>query len=138
MWNKNGSRVIRMKIILTAASPNFDADIDPRFGRCAYLLVVDTESMNWEAHSNPGLTASGGAGIKAAQFAADQHAEVALSGDFGPHAYNALQAGGIAMYRYGNCTTVAQAIERFRNNQLEQVGIPTRGEWNDGHHGQSK
>jgi predicted Fe-Mo cluster-binding NifX family protein len=126
-----------MKIILTAVSPNIDAQTDPRFGRCAYLLVVDTETMNWEAHANPGLTASGGAGIKAAQFAANQHVKVALSGDFGPHAYNALQAGGIAMYRYGNCTTVPQAIERFKNNQLEQIGVPSRGDCDDGHHGQS-
>jgi predicted Fe-Mo cluster-binding NifX family protein len=126
-----------MKIILTAADPNLTAKIDPRFGRCAYLLVVDTETMGWEAHANPGLTASGGAGIKAVQFAANQHVDVALSGDFGPHAFDALQASGIAMYLYGNCTTVAQAIERFKNNQLEQVGVPSRGEVNDDHHGRN-
>jgi predicted Fe-Mo cluster-binding NifX family protein len=122
-----------MKIILTATSPNFDAAIDPRFGRGSYLLVVDTDTMQWEAHPNPGLTASGGAGIRAAQFAANLHAEGAVSGDFGPHAYSALQAGGIAMYLYGDCTSIAQAIERFKDKQLEQVGGPTRGECEDGH-----
>lgn len=126
-----------MKIILTAASPTIDASIDPRFGRCEYLLVVDTETLQWEAHPNPGLTASGGAGIKAAQFAADQHVEAAVSGDFGPHAFTALQAGGISMYLYRDCSTVAQAIERFKDKQLEQVGDPTRGECDDGHHGLS-
>jgi predicted Fe-Mo cluster-binding NifX family protein len=126
-----------MRIILTAASPDIESNIDPRFGRCAYLLVVDTENMQWEAHPNPGLNASGGAGIKVAQFVANQRAEVALSGDFGPHAYHALQEGGITMYLYGNCTTVAQAIERFKNKQLEQIGGPSRGECDDGHHGRS-
>ena len=53
-----------MKIILTTTSPNIDSEIDPRFGRGATLLVVDTDTMQSEAHSNPGVTASGGAGIR--------------------------------------------------------------------------
>ena len=126
-----------MKIILTATSPEFTAGIDSRFGRCAYLLVVDSDTMEWQAYPNPGLDASSGAGIKAAQFAANQQAEIAVSGDFGPHAFTALQAGGIAMYLYGDCTTVPQAIERFKNQQLEHVGGPTRGECDEGHHGSS-
>jgi predicted Fe-Mo cluster-binding NifX family protein len=124
-----------MKIILSAASPNINASVDPRFGRCAYLVVVDTDTLQWEAHPNPGLSASGGAGIKAAQFAANQQVGAAVSGDFGPHAFNALQAGGIAMYVYGDCVTIAQSIERFKNKRLEQVGGPTRTECDDGHHG---
>jgi predicted Fe-Mo cluster-binding NifX family protein len=124
-----------MKIILTTTSPDFDSNIDPRFGRGAYLLVVDTDSLHWEAHPNPGLNASGGAGIKAAQFVSDQKVGAVLSGDFGPHAFNALQAASIAMYLYGDCSSVAQAIERFKNGQLEQVGAPSRGECDSGHHG---
>jgi predicted Fe-Mo cluster-binding NifX family protein len=137
MRDEYGSRVTTVKIILTADSPSITAGIDPRFGRCAYLLVVDTETMQWEAAPNPGLNASSGAGIKTAQFAANQQAEIAVSGDFGPHAFNALQAGKIAMYLYGDCTTVAQAVERFKSQQLEQVGGPTRAECDDGHHGRS-
>jgi predicted Fe-Mo cluster-binding NifX family protein len=99
-----------MKVILTTTSPGFDSDIDPRFGRGAYLLVVDTDNLKWEAHPNPGLNASGGAGIKAAQFVNDQNAVAVISGDFGPYAFDALQAAGIAMYLYGDCPKVAQAI----------------------------
>lgn len=126
-----------MNIILTAASPDINSNIDARFGRGAYLLSVDTDTMQWDVHANPGLNASGGAGIKAAQFVADQDIKVVISGAFGPHAFNALKTGGIAMYLYGDCTTIAQAIEHFKNNQLEQIGGPTRGECDDSHHGQS-
>ena len=124
-----------MKIILTTTSSSIDSNVDSRFGRGAYFLVVDTDTLQWEAHPNPGLNASGGAGIKAAQFVNDQKAVAVLSGDFGPHAYHALQVAGITMYLYGDCPTVAQAIERFKNGQLEQVGEPTRGECDSGHHG---
>jgi len=124
-----------MKVILSATSPSFDADIDPRFGRGAYLVVVDTDTLKWEAHPNPGINASGGAGIKAAQFVNDQNAVAVISSDFGPYAFDALQAAGIAMYLYGGCLTVAQAIERFKDGQLEQVGEPSRGEYDSGHYG---
>jgi predicted Fe-Mo cluster-binding NifX family protein len=124
-----------MKIILTTASPSIDSDLDSRFGRGAYLLILDTESLQWEAHQNPGVLTSGGAGIQAAQFVADQKAEAVLSGDFGPHAFDALQTASIAMYLYGDCRTVQQAIERFKAGQLQQVGAPTRADCFGSHHG---
>jgi predicted Fe-Mo cluster-binding NifX family protein len=74
--------------------------------------------------------ASGGAGSLAAQYAADQHASAVISGDFGPNAFNVLQAAGIAMYLFGVSTTVRQAIEHYKADQLEIVGGPTGG----GHH----
>jgi len=120
-----------MKIVLTATSQDIDSDIDSRFGRAAYLLVIDTDTFEWDAQINPGVTASGGAGIMAAQSATHLGVEAVISGDFGPNAYNALRAAGINMYLYGDCLTVRQAIERFKTGQLKQVEAPTSA----GHHG---
>jgi predicted Fe-Mo cluster-binding NifX family protein len=114
-----------MKIILTTTSPDLDSEVDPRFGRGAYLLVVDSDSLVWQAHPNPGVGATGGAGTLAAQFAANQKAAAVISGDFGPNAYNALQAAGIAMYLFGTSRTGRQAAERFKAGQLQLVGAPT-------------
>jgi predicted Fe-Mo cluster-binding NifX family protein len=114
-----------MKIILTATAPNLDSNIDPRFGRGAFFIVVDPDTMEWQAHANPGIGASGGAGTLAAQFAADQHAGSAVSGDFGPNAYNALRAANIAMYLVANNATVREAIEQFKAGKLVRVEAPT-------------
>lgn len=114
-----------MKILLTATSPNIEAKIDPRFGRGAYLIVVETDTLEWQARPNPGVNASGGAGTQAAQIAADQQVAAVISGDFGPNAYNALQAAGIAMYLYGASTTVREAIEHYKAGKLESVQAPT-------------
>ena len=114
-----------MRIVLTTTSANLEAQVDPRFGRGAYFLVVDPDTLEWQAHPNPGVGASGGAGSLAAQFVANQKAEVVISGDFGPNAYNALQAAGIAMYLFGASTTPGQAIELFKAGKLQQVGAPT-------------
>ena len=120
-------QVKAMKIILTATSPALDAEVDPRFGRGVYLLVVDPDTMEWEAHPNPGLNAPGGAGIQAAQFVTEHKAGAAISGDFGPNAFNALKTAGIAMYLYDDCRTARQAVERFQAGQLQQAGAPTQG-----------
>lgn len=119
-----------MKIILTTTSANLDSSIDPRFGRGAYFLVVDADTLEWQAHPNPGVGASGGAGTLAAQFAANQKVGAVISGDFGPNAYNALQAAGIAMYLFGVSTSTKDAVARFNTGQLERVGSPT----GPGHH----
>lgn len=119
-----------MNIILTATSPSIDSNVDGRFGRGAYLIIVNPDTMEWQAHPNPGVGASGGAGTLAAQFAANQHVDSVVSGDFGPNAYNALQAAGISMYLFGPSATIKEAVERFKAGQLECVGAPT----GPGHH----
>ena len=120
-----------MKIIITAISPSIDSNVDPRFGRGANFVVVDTNTLSWQAHANPGVGASGGAGSQAAQFAANQHASAIISGDFGPNAFEALQAAGIDMYLFGTSSTVKEAIDRFKAGELTRVGAPT----GSGHHG---
>ena len=107
-----------MKIILTTTSPDIDSDVDRRFGRGAFFLVVDTDTLEWKAHPNPGVSASGGAGTLAAQFAADQGAEAAISGDFGPNAQSALSAAGIAMHLLGASRTAKEAVEHFNAGRL--------------------
>ena len=119
-----------MKIILTTTSPSLDAEIDPRFGRGAYFIVVDIDTLDWQAQPNPGIGASGGAGTLAAQFVANQNAEAVISGDFGPNAYEALQAAGVAMYLFGTSRTASEAVNRFKAGKLERVSAPT----GKGHH----
>jgi predicted Fe-Mo cluster-binding NifX family protein len=110
-----------MKITITASSPSIDSSVDPRFGRAAYFIVVDTDTLAWQAHANPAVGAAGGAGSQAAQFVAQQHINTVISGDFGPNAYNALQAAGIAMHLLGASTTAKEATERFKAGLLERA-----------------
>ncbi len=120
-----------MKIVITSADPNLDSPIDPRFGRAAYLIIVDTDTNEWQSFPNPGLNSSGGAGIKVAQFISTHGVKAAISGEFGPNAYDALQAADITMHLFGDCTTVKQTLEQFNQGGLQQTGGPT----GEGRHG---
>jgi len=120
-----------MKIIITTVSPTIESEVDLRFGRGAYLLVIDPDTLEWQAHPNPGVSASGGAGIQAAQFVTEHKADAVISGDFGPHAFEALHAAGVPMYLFGDSRTAQDVIARFKAGQLKQVGAATR---EDCHH----
>ena len=114
-----------MKIVITTSSPSLDAEFDPRFGRCAYFLLVNTETMEWEAFPNSGINASGGAGTQAAQFIAKQKVAAVISGDFGPNASSALNAAGILMYLNKADGTIQDIVKRFNAGELQQVSTPT-------------
>jgi predicted Fe-Mo cluster-binding NifX family protein len=115
-----------MRIVISMTVPDIDADVDPRFGRGPHLLVIDSDTLEWQAHPNPGASSAGGAGIQAAQFVTSQKADVVISGDFGPHAFQALEAAGMPMYVFGNCRTAREVVAQFKAGQLQRVGAATR------------
>ena len=56
-----------MQVAVTAQGAFLDSEIDPRFGRAPYILLVDTETMAFEAVDNSAnVNAFKGAGIQAA------------------------------------------------------------------------
>ncbi len=113
------------KIAPTVGSPHLDAEVDPRFGRADWILFVEPETMEWKAQENPGRDARGGAGVQAAQFLGDREASAVISGDFGPKAYQALEAAGVAMYRCESRTTAREAVELYQAGKLSG-GNPVR------------
>jgi predicted Fe-Mo cluster-binding NifX family protein len=113
-----------VKICVTATANNLEAQLDPRFGRCAYLLIVDVENMQFEAVPNMAAGATGGAGIQAAQTIANNGAKVLVTGNVGPNAFQALSAAGIEIVT-GAYGTVRDAVEKFKRGELRKTGAPT-------------
>ena len=52
-----------MKICVTSQGDNLDAQVDPRFGRCPYFIIVDTDTSEFEAIQNPNVNGMGGVGV---------------------------------------------------------------------------
>ena len=108
-----------MKLIISAQNLSLESQVERRFGRCAWFILFDTETNQWEAFQNPGASQSGGAGVAAAQFVVDQKADVVISGDFGPNASRAFQAAKVEMRVFNeNTSTVQEAVDHFRNDKL--------------------
>jgi predicted Fe-Mo cluster-binding NifX family protein len=101
-----------MKIAVSASSPELDSSVDPRFGRCSYFLIVDPETMKFEAMENPYVSASGGAGIQAAQLVAGKDVEAVLTGSCGPNAFHTLKAAGVKVV-VGVTGTVREGVQSY-------------------------
>lgn len=109
-----------MKVCVSAQGETLDAAVDPRFGRCPFLVFVDAESLDCQAVTNPGFESSGGAGISAGQAVVDNAAETLLTGNVGPNAFNVLNAGNVAVYT-GATGTVRDAVQALKEAKLTQV-----------------
>ena len=44
-----------MKIAVSSSGKDLDSQVDPRFGRCAYFVIVETENMSFEAFDNENI-----------------------------------------------------------------------------------
>jgi predicted Fe-Mo cluster-binding NifX family protein len=106
-----------MKIVVTTNGTNLDAPASPVFGRCSTYIFVDTETMEFEAVSNPAMSAPGGAGIQAAQFVIEQGAQAVLTGNVGPNAYNVFRAASVPIYLLTG-GTVREAVEAYKAGRL--------------------
>ncbi len=111
------------KICVTSQGNDLAAPIDPRFGRCAFFIIADSETMQFEAISNSAMRASGGAGIQAAQTVASMGVKAVITGSVGPNAYPALQNAGIEIMT-GVSGTVKDAIESFKQGSLTKLATP--------------
>ncbi len=118
-----------MKIVVSASGPSLDAGVDPRFGRAAFFVAVDSATGAFQAHDNvQNLNAAQGAGIQSAETVARIGGDVVITGHCGPKAFKALSAAGIKVV-VGAQGTVAEAIAAFTSGVL----IPADGANVEGH-----
>lgn len=108
-----------MILLISVQQADLNSLVDDRFGRSAWFLRVNSDTLDWQALENPGWKNRGGAGVAAAQFAVDQKVATVISGDFGPNAVAALQAAGIQMLRFpSGGLTGKDVVQLFREGSL--------------------
>lgn len=113
-----------MKIAVSGTGAALDAEVDPRFGRCKYLIFVDSDTMDFEAQDNASSAAGGGAGIATGQVVVNKDAQVVLTGNIGPNAHNVLSQAGIQVMT-GVSGKIKDAVEAFKNGSLSEATAPT-------------
>jgi predicted Fe-Mo cluster-binding NifX family protein len=113
-----------LKVAVSSTGEGLDAAVDPRFGRCSYYVIVETENMQFEAVPNASQYAPSGAGIQAAQIVANKGAKVVLTGNVGPNASQVLSSAGIRVIT-GVTGTVREAILRYKGGELKSMPAQT-------------
>ena len=112
-----------MKIAISATGKSLDAEVDPRFGRCQYFIIVDPETMEFEAVDNSNIMAAGGTGISAAQMILSKRVEAVITGNCGPNAHQVLSAAKIKVIT-GVAGSVRDAIQGYKSGKFQANSQP--------------
>ena len=106
-----------MKIAISSSGQDLAAQLDPRFGRCSYFLIIETDDLNFEVFENENNALGGGAGIQSAQFVASKGAKALITGNCGPNAMQILSAAGVQVY-VGQSGIIKDIVESYKNAEL--------------------
>ena len=107
-----------MKIAVTSKGTDLDSQVDPRFGRAAYILIVDSEPLDFKVLNNKeNVNALKGAGIQAASAISNEGAEILLTGFCGPNAFKALNAAKIGVANDAS-DSIKDAVQAFLKGKL--------------------
>jgi len=119
-----------MKIAVTSTGDTLDSEVDPRFGRAKYIIIVDSDTFDFEVLDNKeNLNALKGAGIQAASMISRQNAEILLTGFCGPNAFKTLQAAKINVANDA-AGSVRDAVTAYLDGKLPLAEKPNvEGHW---------
>jgi len=112
-----------MKIAVSSSGRDLDSQVDPRFGRCAYFVIVETDDMSFEAFANENISLGGGAGIQSAQFVASTGAKALITGNCGPNAVQTLSVSQVVIF-VGHSGTVREVIEKYMKGNIKSTSTP--------------
>jgi predicted Fe-Mo cluster-binding NifX family protein len=104
-----------VKIAISANEGSLDSEVDPRFGRARFYLVVDGDTQGVEVIDNQGTDdMPHGAGIAAVETMVRRGVATVLTGHVGPKAEQGLRAAGIEVRLgiSGSCRDAVAAIFR--------------------------
>ena len=112
-----------MKIAVTSTGPTLDDMVEARFGRCPYFLIIDPDTLEFEALENPNIALGGGVGIQSAQLMAEKGVSTVLTGNCGPNAFQTFGAANIQVIT-GVSGQVRQAVEQYKSGALSNTTTP--------------
>jgi predicted Fe-Mo cluster-binding NifX family protein len=119
-----------MKIAVSSKGNTLDSEVDPRFGRAGFFLLVDPETLEVQVIKNrQNLQLPQGAGIQAAQVVIEHGAKTVLTGNCGPKAFKVLQAAGVNV-GIGISGTIKEAILQYKQGKISFAQEPNvEGHW---------
>ncbi len=111
-----------MKIAISSTGKTLESEVDPRFGRCNYFLIVeikDKKIKDVKTIENTAKAQMGGAGITAAEIVANEKVDAAITANLGPRAFSVFGQFGIKIYQGQG--KIKEVVQNFIKNKLTQI-----------------
>jgi predicted Fe-Mo cluster-binding NifX family protein len=112
-----------MRIAVASKGKTLESEVDQHFGRAAYFVIVDTETMDFSTFANDRVAAEVEAGVGAARAVAGAGVRGVLTGNCGPNAERILRAAGVRLYS-PVAGTILEAIALFKSGRLTEAKGP--------------
>jgi predicted Fe-Mo cluster-binding NifX family protein len=117
-----------MKIAISSTGNNLESEVDARFGRCAYFLIVDVDEKKkeingFEAIENTAKAQMGGAGITSSQIVANEKPNAVITVNTGPRAFQVLSQLKIKIYQGEG--KIKEVIQKFLEGNLKKIDDST-------------
>lgn len=114
-------------VAIASTGPTLTSNVDPRFGRCPYFLIVNHNTLTFSVLENTAGQAFQGAGISAAQMIANKKVKAVIAGNFGPKALSVLNASGIKVLAGVYNLTAKEALEKYKIGELKPIDFNSAG-----------
>ena len=111
-----------MKIAISSTGKSLENEIDTKFGRCPYFLIVEIENKEIKevkAIENIAAGQRGGAGITSAEIVAKEKADAIITANLGPRAFSVFEQFEIKIYQGQG--KVVDAIQKFIKGELTEI-----------------
>lgn len=110
-----------MRIAVASNSEDIDEGMVTRLGICTHLLMVDPETMQYEAIGTSPSTQGRGAGVRMVTLAAGHGADAIVTSYVPQRMEAALQGSGIELVT-GVEGTVRQVVEQYAGGEHAEIG----------------
>jgi predicted Fe-Mo cluster-binding NifX family protein len=115
-----------MRIAISSTGKDIKSEIDVRFGRCPYFVIVDIEGKKIKSTKtveNTATAQAGGAGVSAAELVGNQKIDAVITGNMGPRAFDVMAQLGIDVYQAEG--TIEDVVKQFIDGKLRKINAPT-------------
>jgi len=115
-----------MKIAISSTGNNLESEVDARFGRCSYFLIVEIEDnkiKDFKAIENTAKAQMGGAGITAGEIVAKQKVDAIITVNLGPRAFSVFEQFGIKIYQGQG--KIKDVVQEFIDGKLKELSNAT-------------
>ena len=111
-----------MKIIISSTGETLENEVDVRFGRCPYFLIVEIEDnkvKNLNVIENMAKAQMNGTGISASEIVANEKPDAIITTNLGPRAFSVFEQLKIKVYKAQG--KIKDVVQEFIDEKLEEL-----------------
>lgn len=115
-----------MKIAIGLEENNYNSQVDRRFGRASFFILIDSITNNYEIIENEAKDETTGAGLKVVKNLVNLGVEEIIAGEIGPKAAVLIEEFNIPVYKLGELKKVNEVMENYREKRLEKFDFSSK------------